>query len=645
MSIKTGTVNINNANYLVEVLGKADTKYTSYRTVYVYANTEIVNDMPVYTDILFVYHDEENYNEETEVIPVPDIDIHSTYTRDGSSYKKIATIENVPCLTLRVFHPSHIKKVPLIYSAYSIIANKTFHWFAHYQGETIGTYTQRIYGNSLYDEYDEITFIDPEYITKADVCIRYDVPIELNEYSNKHVKYVYIDDDGNKKEVSIIHQERTINKEEYGLLSDYERLYHTTKINDNEWLWSRYTIDNENNYNLVQYIDFKLLISKCTLVDNSIGQAYNHIDTSTLLDNESLNIVLYPVDVDSMSDNTSDLLYKLKKEEKNSDSYEPATFSIEKDKKIRLTCEIGFVDGKINAIGKFLIPTNLTTTSTILEYYQKIYGVDCEKYSTYKLNTDAPGYDNDDEEGDHPEMCKYQVIVSTDQDFKTIIHQEDFYSNTVDDFNVPLVGLFNDWKEVPINVWVMTRFTDRYIGISLTSYKKLLTKDQIKYTMLESESGRINELALLQDYTGYSPWVPKEYEKDIEIEMASSLAQSTNFIDNIRCYIYKDKEEKNKLKIDNNTKVFYRPLFYRTEDSQNITIRRNVVQNIGINLNQYMTKVDSFAIKVGTETFREIARNGIYVIFEVNGSNLTEEVYDVFTSESEYICSGNITYK
>lgn len=634
MPIKTGTVNINNANYLVEILGKTDTKYTSYRTVYVYANSTIINDMPVYSDILFVYHDEDE-TDDIEVIPVPNTSIHSTFAKDGTSYKKIATIENVPCITLRVYHPAHTKKIPLIYSAYSIIANKTFHWFARYEGESIGTSTQRTISNTIYDEYDEIVFIDPEYINKSGINIRYDVPIEINSYSKEHVKYVYKDENSNEVEVPIKHQERTINKEEYSLLSDYERLYHATKIDDNKWLWSRYTIEKPDNYNLIQYIDFKLLISKSTLIDNSIGQAYNHIDTSTLLDNESLNIVLFPVDVETISDTTS-ILYQLE------DDYEPSIFSIEKDKKIRLTCDIEFVDGKINVVGKFLVPTDLTTTSTILDYYQTIYGVDCSKYSSYKINTDAEGYDEED--GNHTEMCKYQVIVATDQNFNTIIHQEDLYSNTVDDFSVPLVGLFDNWKEVPINVWVMTKFTDRYIGISLSSPKKLLTKDQIKYTMIESKEGRFNELVYLQQFNG---WLPKEYKKDIEIVMTSSVenVNVTNFIDNIRCYIYKDKEEKDNLKIDNNTKVFYRPLFYRTEDSQNISIRRNVVQNIGINLNQYMTKVDSFVIKVGTETFREIARNGIYVIFEVNGSNLSETTYDVFTSESEYICTGNITYK
>ena len=93
----------------------------------------------------------------------------------------------------------------------------------------------------------------------------------------------------------------------------------------------------------------------------------------------------------------------------------------------------------------------------------------------------------------------------------------------------------------------------------------------------------------------------------------------------------------------NNVKVIYKPVFYKVQDLQNLQIRKGVTQNIGVNLNNYLSKVNTFYMNIDGQQFIESARNEMYVIFKVQGNkiNTTSGSYHISNQDNEYISSGN----
>ena len=106
----------------------------------------------------------------------------------------------------------------------------------------------------------------------------------------------------------------------------------------------------------------------------------------------------------------------------------------------------------------------------------------------------------------------------------------------------------------------------------------------------------------------------------------------------------KDAEETTTQNISSgNVKVIYKPVFYKVQDLQNIQIRKGVTQNIGVNLNNYLSKVNTFYMNIDGQQFIESARNEIYVIFKVQGNKITNVMgsYHISNQDNEYISSGN----
>ena len=87
----------------------------------------------------------------------------------------------------------------------------------------------------------------------------------------------------------------------------------------------------------------------------------------------------------------------------------------------------------------------------------------------------------------------------------------------------------------------------------------------------------------------------------------------------------------------NSPKIVYKPIFYRTQDLQSINIRKNIVQNIGINLDEYMTKVETFKLLVDDKEYIEYGRNNIFVIFNINGVGLESKSGKYIITNEKYI--------
>jgi hypothetical protein len=117
-----------------------------------------------------------------------------------------------------------------------------------------------------------------------------------------------------------------------------------------------------------------------------------------------------------------------------------------------------------------------------------------------------------------------------------------------------------------------------------------------------------------------------------------------NFIDKINCVVVKNEtDEQNKLTNSKTTsKIVYKPIFFKVKDLQQIKIKSGIAQNIGLNLSDFISKVDTFKITISGKEYVEIARNDGYVIFNINALELSENAgqYNLLNQDDEYISDG-----
>ena len=274
-------------------------------------------------------------------------------------------------------------------------------------------------------------------------------------------------------------------------------------------------------------------------------------------------------------------------------------------------------------VGRFCYPESF---SSIESAWQRIYSTDFSKYKS--LSEKAKDYEDLKEIlGDSLEMVKYTCIVSSDHLSKNIIHEEISYSDRVDDFLFPMKDLFSKWSQVPDNVYVRLIMEDRAIGKNCSSPTVLFTKDKLKYT--------INE----QQYTRLSI---KKKETDID----DMNKENFNFISNMNCRIVKSNDGKQQIQKNSvQPRIIYKPIFFKVQDLQNIVLRSNMSQNIGISLSSYVNKVDEFILSIGENKWHESSRTSSFVIFNVNSKLINEATgkYDILTSDNEYLSTGNYT--
>ena len=92
-------------------------------------------------------------------------------------------------------------------------------------------------------------------------------------------------------------------------------------------------------------------------------------------------------------------------------------------------------------------------------------------------------------------------------------------------------------------------------------------------------------------------------------------------------------------------KIIYKPIFYKVSNLQNLSIVSNIKQNIGINLSEYLDKVETFRLVIDDTEYIESGRNDIYVIFSIVASKIKNNSgkYYVLNENSELISTGNYT--
>lgn len=595
--MKSNTIIINGDKYLVEMI---DSDIISTKQYVAFRNTDVINDMTVDTDIYLAPMDRDipNIWPSTNTTGIPLMSTNSDAFSEsikheydssfgGYSFSRLLDedlyIKNVKTIKLRIWHPTTDLNRDMILYVDSWVNSLHIHWYCDIiQHEDKHTGKERRLNQDIYNEYFEVEIPDFRDVLYGSTYIEEPSLILKNEYSENKIKYA-------EELISC----RTIHKD-----TDY-KVYEELE---------------EPEDGCIQLADMNLLLHywKYHKKDDGTEMKEYVENPYSIPEMISLNVTLYPWK--SISDNGIFTINKYAK---------PASCYFVDDFKMSIKASFEFINGTISVVGRFCYPESF---SSIESAWQRIYSTDFSKYKS--LSERAKDYEDLKEIlGDSLEMVKYTCIVSSDYLSKNIIHEEISYSDRVDDFLFPMKDLFSKWSQVPDNVYVRLIMEDRAIGKNCSSPTVLFTKDKLKYT--------INE----QQYTRLSI---KKKETDID----DMNKENFNFISNMNCRIVKSNDDKQQIQKNSvQPRIIYKPIFFKVQDLQNIVLRSNMSQNIGISLSSYVNKVDEFILSIGENKWHESSRTSSFVIFNVNSKLINEATgkYDILTSDNEYLSTGNYT--
>ena len=591
-----------------------DSDIISTKQYVAFRNTDVINDMTVDTDIYLAPMDRDipiiwpstnttgiplmstNSDAFSESIkneydnPTPKRIIpkyYSTWRWRRYSFSILLDedlyIKNVKTIKLRIWHPTTDLNRNMILYVDSWVNSLHIHWYCDIiQREDKHTGKERRLNQDIYNEYFEVEIPDFRDVLYGSTYIEEPSLIFRNEYSKNKIKYAEDEQ-----------YSRAIHKD-----TDY-KVYEELE---------------EPEDGCIQLADMNLLLHywKYHKEDDGTEMKEYVENPYSIPEMISLNVTLYPWK--SISDNGIFTINKYAK---------PASCYFVDDFKMSIKASFEFINGTISVVGRFCYPESF---SSIESAWQRIYSTDFSKYKS--LSEKAKDYEDLKEIlGDSLEMVKYTCIVSSDYLSKNIIHEEISYSDRVDDFLFPMKDLFSKWSQVPDNVYVRLIMEDRAIGKNCSSPTVLFTKDKLKYT--------INE----QQYTRLSI---KKKETDID----DMNKENFNFISNMNCRIVKSNDDKQQIQKNSvQPRIIYKPIFFKVQDLQNIVLRSNMSQNIGISLSSYVNKVDEFILSIGENKWHESSRTSSFVIFNVNSKLIKEATgkYDILTSDNEYLSTGNYT--
>ena len=340
------------------------------------------------------------------------------------------------------------------------------------------------------------------------------------------------------------------------------------------------------------------------------------------------NYISYPINITIFpySEINSDNIYIADNELiQNSDTfYSEVKFS--------LSAKMGFDDNhNISVINTFNYP-NKENFKSFKEAYQYYYDVNLLDYEGI-IYVDEDDYNEDN--ATEQKQCGFEIALFKDYHKKYRIYKSYFEiehpEQELDDFAFQMSNIFQDWNQLPELLVCQTRFIDRYLGNVITSNQFVITKEWFKYMINDYGKPRI-------ELTGKQQKLNKISEMDLS---------KFNFIDKVNCIIKRESKENNSIQYNKNTpRIIYRPIFFKTSELQNLQLKSGFVQNIGINLSEYMTKVDSFNLVIGdTINLVEYARNDVYVIFKLDSNKITNLTgqYHITNQDGEYISSGKYT--
>ena len=333
--------------------------------------------------------------------------------------------------------------------------------------------------------------------------------------------------------------------------------------------------------------------------------------------NDSINVLLFPYS--AIIDNT----YLI------DNAYNCASIFLTTNKYFRLTSRIGFNDeGIISLINTFDYPNKIPDSDADIVKY----------YNSYYLNNLIDEYEREDisDELDFEGIRStgFVIQIATDEYFKEVIFESIINTDAkntafIYDFTFNLNNIFNSWDQLQDILVCRALFIDKKLNNLVRGNSVVLTKNLFKYFINDIIPGTVYY----------------EQQNNLIEEKFMDVKNGFNLIDKFKCVI--EEDSKNNVNVYNASdanisKVIYKPIFYKVQDLQLIKIRENLTQNIGINLGDYMAKVNAFILNIDNINIRESSRNDFYVIFSVDATLIStgSGKYNILNDNFEYISSG-----
>ena len=510
-------------------------------------------------------------------------DLYEKYSEDGElKFKE----KKFPCDKVRIYHPHNKTFLQGIVYFDNYINNVHFHWFCR----TLESLSENKYADTTftidnihYCEYIEFWMPCPEKIINKDVFYKENLNLISVQTTEQPAE-------------ELIHKVVTKGEEDEEIINTYISTYIFTLP---------YKIQDENE-----------VVSKVFLPELKQTVINNYISYP-------INITIFPY-----SEISSDNIYVADNDLiQNSDTfYSEVKFS--------LSARMGFDNNhKISVINTFNYPNKENFKGGFKEAYQYYYDVDLSDYKGI-IYVDDDDYNEDN--AVEQKQCGFEIALFKDYHKKYRIYKSYFEigdpKEELDDFAFQMSNIFQNWDQLPEYLICQTRFIDKYLGNVIMSNQFMITKEWFKYMINDSDKPRI-------DFTGEQQKLNKISEMDLS---------KFNFIDKVNCIINRKSEENNSLNCNakNTPRVIYKPIFFKTAELQNLQLKSGFVQNIGINLSEYMTKVESFNLIIDENiNVVEYARNDVYVIFRIDSKFITNLVgqYHITNQDGEYISSGKYT--
>lgn len=377
-----------------------------------------------------------------------------------------------------------------------------------------------------------------------------------------------------------------------------------------------------------QYVQLDIIRHPYTTerIDGHLERTYYTEDTSIIKENYTIypvNIGIYPYS------ELSDCIYIY------SDSIDPKVTQYVDDCRITMRSKLGFSSGVVSVLNEFNYPEK-EKFSSFAEAYQFYNGVDLANYTGITVSSDEDeDYTDEDPEEKLQPQCSFTLDIYTDLKMRTRLFHDsmdiDDPAEDLDEIGWNIFGVFNSWDDFNDNMVARCKFTDRYLGKVIYGNPVVITKEWFKYIVGDTTQKRRASI------TGEQERTQKISEMDIS---------KFNFIDKIQCTVVNNKDN-TQMSTGNKqvSRTLYKPIFFRTYDLQNVKLVQGLRQNIGINLSEYMTKVETFKMVINNTQFIETGRNDVYVIFNVDASAIdyANGTYHILDQDDEYISSGNWT--
>ena len=657
-------------NYLNEYINELKENDTSFGNIISFPVTNLKTNS--YSNSYLKFNDNYNAN-----ILGKNSSIYNSDGSLGSDVYEIYGINSnhklyskpIKCDKFRIYHPITKKKLNAVIDINNFMNNIHFHYLCRPLNlYNTNSETEIRYDNECYSEYIEVYFPNLNDLFK------------LNEDGGYETFY--------KEDFNIVastQNEKFINS----ILSSSKELDHSEFIDDCQIvplnlliqpfrIIEEYAANSEFNYDNNLANDEKIFV-KLYLKTN--------IDVNNNYLSYPINLRLYPYSyVDSQTK-----LYIL------DDELASATVTINNEFKFSLMSRLGFSDGIISLVSLFIYPNksyfyNLAKkinnsdeydykTSAIKEAYKYYNNVDDHNYLMFvneeieqeladidaidvltdemkqtvkevaninyvdkgellkvwkELMKESIINEYEEEFGTPGNFLGFKIDIATDIAFAHIIYSKNarVNFNDIDDFAFKLNGIFDKWEQKPEKLIIRCSFYDRVLGIEIKSNLVIITKEWFKYLINTPNVYRLSNMSAINKEKGKED----TYMKVIELK-----DDNINFINTINCIVKKkDSDYIHSQKVNNNQKIIFKPIFYKVNNLQSISLKAGLKQNIGINLSEFLSKVETFKIVIEDKEYVESGRTDIFVIFNINSNDIVgnEGSYNLLNEDGTYISSG-----